>query len=122
VSDAEKSAVLAACDILCVPSLEESLGGVYLEAWYYKKPIIAADIPPLRELTDNGKGGFLVDLEPTAIAAKVLCLLEDDQLRDQMGAWGQRKVLTAYDWDNLARKTESIYTKLVNGLGPDEAR
>lgn len=113
VSDEEKSALLQACDILCVPSLEESLGGVYLEAWHYGKPVIAADIPPLRDLTKNGQGGFLVRPEPADISEKLLCLLNDPKLRERMGSWGRQRVLTEFNWENIADKMEAVYLNLV---------
>jgi glycosyltransferase involved in cell wall biosynthesis len=110
----EKTNALKASDIFCVPSHEESLGGVYLEAWMYEKPIIAADIPPLQELTANGKGGFLVHPHPEAIAEKIVLLLEREDLCIRMGRWGKEKVLTYYNWDRVERQMEEIYTMLIH--------
>lgn len=114
VNEQEKANALEACDIFCLPSTEESLGGVYLEAWMCEKPIIAADIPPLQELTGNGQGGFLVYPHPEAIAEKIILLLENEDLRIRMGQWGKKRVLTYHNWDRIARTMEDVYSMLVH--------
>ena len=114
IDDQEKANALEACDIFCVPSKEESLGGVYLEAWMHEKPIIAADIPPIQELTVNGRGGFLIDPCPEKIAEKIFILIEKPDLCKRMGLWGKEKVLSQYSWDLIAKKMEQIYLNLVN--------
>lgn len=105
----EKTSALEACDILCMPSFYEAMGGVFLEAWMFEKPVIAGNIPPLRELTGEGKGGFLVDLDPPDIAQKIIKLLEDKDLCKKMGAWGKKKVLSKYLWEIIVEKIEKIY-------------
>ena len=109
----EKTSALMACDILCMPSLQESLGGVFIEAWMYEKPIIGGTIPPIRELTGNGKGGFLVNPNPEEIAHRIINLLEDRNLRQDMGKWGKEKVLADYTWEKISGKLENIYTQLA---------
>lgn len=44
----EKSDALMACDMLCMPSSQESFGSVYLEAWTYGKPVRGYRFPPQR--------------------------------------------------------------------------
>jgi len=105
----EKSAALKACDILCVPSVTESIGGVYLEAWYYGKPVIGADIPPFREITQNGKGGVMVEPSAEGIAKGILFLLENPYIRTTMGEWGKDMVRSKYSWEIIASKIEGLY-------------
>ncbi len=111
VSESEKAALLKACDVFCMPSMEESLGGTFLEAWMFEKPIIGARIPPLIELTNNGEGGFLVNPDPDEIAEKVLLLLQDQELCTRMGRWGKKRMLDNYTWDIITQKMEDIYRK-----------
>lgn len=115
----EKSAVLKACDVLCVPSVVESLGGVFLEAWYFGKPVIGADIPPFRELTENGKGGGIaVKPNPDDIANAILHLLKNPETAAELGAWGKKQVSNKYSWDVICEKLESIYFELL-GVGKE---
>lgn len=111
VSESEKAALLKACDIFCMPSLEESLGGTFLEAWMFEKPIIGARISPLIELTNNGEGGFLVNPDPEEIAEKILLLLQNQELSHRMGQWGKKRVLGNYTWEIITQKMEAIYSK-----------
>jgi len=50
ISEQEKRDALAACTLFCVPSEAESFGLVYVEAALCSKPIVALNIPVLREL------------------------------------------------------------------------
>lgn len=112
----EKSAVLKACDVLCVPSVTESLGGVYLEAWFYGKPVIGANIVPFREITEDGKGGVIVEPSPEGIANGLLFLLENPHIGAKMGEWGRQRVLSEYNWDNISAKVENLYYKLSSEM------
>jgi len=108
----EKTSAIEACDILCMPSFYEALGGVFLEAWMFGKPIIAGNIPPLRELTEDGQGGFLVNLNPFEIAEKIITLIEDEDLCKKMGEWGKNKVISKYSWEIIVGKLEKIYKEI----------
>jgi glycosyltransferase involved in cell wall biosynthesis len=109
----KKTSAIDACDILCMPSMHEALGGVFLEAWALGKPVIAGDTPPVRELLGGGEGGFLVDLNPDEIAEKIVLLLRDMGLRRKMGTWGQKKVAARYSWEFIAERVEDIYQDLL---------
>src|SRR5258706_16239574 len=56
----ERSAAFDACDVYAMPSLHETFGIGYLEAWLHEKPVIGGDIPPLRQGITNGVDGFAV--------------------------------------------------------------
>ncbi|GBD95950.1 alpha-D-kanosaminyltransferase [bacterium BMS3Abin06] len=118
VSESEKAALLKACDVFCMPSMEESLGGTFLEAWMFEKPVIGANIPPLMELTENGQGGFLVNPVAGEIAEKICNLLEDTDLARRMGKWGKKRVSENYTWEMITGKMEDIYMNLRNGSQP----
>lgn len=113
----EKTAALKICDIFCMPSLEESLGGVFLEAWSFGKPVIGGDIPPVRDLIEDEKGGFLVKSDPMEIAQKIMTLLVDEGLRNKMGIWGKEKVQNNFTWDIIMKKIEDVYTRCLGGEG-----
>jgi glycosyltransferase involved in cell wall biosynthesis len=118
----EKSAALKACNVLCVPSVTESLGGIYLEAWFYGKPVIGADILPFREITEDGKGGVIVEPSPEGIANGLLFLLENPHIGAKMGEWGRQQVLREYNWENISGNVEKIYYKLLSEMKKTNAR
>ncbi|MGA7955154.1 MAG: glycosyltransferase family 4 protein [Gloeobacterales cyanobacterium] len=113
VSSEVKSSALAACDVLCVPSTEESLGAIYLEAWSFKKPVIAADIPAMHSVISQEEDGLIVPQDPKALSHALIRLLADDTLRSRMGEAGYRKVHAQYDWDVIANRLLNIYRGLL---------
>jgi len=112
VSLEEKTGLLADCDIFCLPSIHESFGGVFLEAWQFEKPVIGCDIPPVRELNQREKGGFLVNPVPEDIASRIICLLENPDLARAMGKWGKQRVMERHNWNWITNCMERIYCSL----------
>jgi len=111
----EKTDALAACDILCVPSSQESFGGVFTEAWSLGKPVVGCDIPAVRQVIDHGRDGILVEQSPGAIADALVCLLESGALLAEMGHRGKAKVESQFTWPRLATKTEAVYRHVLEG-------
>jgi glycosyltransferase involved in cell wall biosynthesis len=106
-----KTDALAAAHVFCLPSREESFGGVYTEAWAMGKPVIALDTPVSRSLIEPGCDGLLAAPDPAQLADQVLSLLRDPARAAQLGAAGQAKVQARYSWASLARQTLSAYTR-----------
>ncbi len=109
----QKTDALAACTLLCLPSTQESFGGVYTEAWLFNKPVIGADIPAVREVIDDGVNGYIVPVTASAIAERIIYLLAQPILAEQLGQAGHRKTLRQYNWHVLAQKLKKVY----EGLG-----
>ena len=105
----EKTDALEACTLLCVPSTQESFGGVYTEAWSFGKPVIGCKIPAVSEVIDDGVNGILVDQDPSEIARNIIALLQNEGLRQSMGAAGKTKVETKYSWAEITSRTEYAY-------------
>jgi len=113
VSLQEKTDAFAACDVFCLPSSQESFGGVFTEAWSFGKPVIGCNIPPVAEVITDGVDGYLVPQEAEQIAERICHLLLHPALAQAMGAAGQRKVKTRYTWQQIAERTEQAYTARI---------
>jgi glycosyltransferase involved in cell wall biosynthesis len=111
VSLQEKTDALAACDVLCVPSSQESFGGVFTEAWSFGKPVIGCNIPAVAEVIADGVDGYLVSQEPAQIAERICHLLLHPTQAQTVGAAGQRKVKAHYTWQQIAERTEQAYRR-----------
>jgi len=114
VSLQEKTDALSACTLLCVPSSQESFGGVYTEAWSFCKPVIGCPIPAVSELIEDGMDGCLVRQQPTDIADCILRLISEPGLAHSMGVAGQRKVIERYTWQQLSVLTERAYQDVLS--------
>jgi glycosyltransferase involved in cell wall biosynthesis len=110
---ASKTAALACCEFLCLPSSQESFGGVYLEAWSLGKAVIGGRIPAIAELITEGKDGLLSSQDPSELADAISLLLTSPEQCRKMGNAGTRKVETRYTWEQIARKTVQVYDGLI---------
>ncbi len=108
-----KTAALAECELLCVPSTQESFGGVYSEAWVFGKPVIGGRTPQISCVIDDGKDGLLCSQRPEELAEKICDLISQPELGRAMGERGQKKVREHFTWNRIADKTEAIYQSLV---------
>ena len=108
-----KTDALAACDLLCVPSMQESFGGVYTEAWSFQKPVVGGRIPAIADVIADGQDGLLVNQRADEIADALCMLLRNPSLAREMGMAGYAKVQKYFTWMQLAAKTERIYRHLL---------
>lgn len=113
LTDADKKSALAACNAVCVPSTEESLGVVYLEAWSFEKPVIAADIPALQSVIESGKDGLLIPPSSPAVADAVCQLLGRPSWAAELGKNGARKVERQYNWASIADAHLKVYKSVI---------
>lgn len=113
VSLQEKTDALAACDLLCVPSSQESFGGVYTEAWSFGKPVIGCNIPAVAEVVSDGQDGYLVEQSAAEISDRITHLLSHSQEGIALGQAGYYKVSERYSWPRLGQKTLAVYQTLM---------
>jgi len=109
VSEADKAEAYARATIFAMPSVHETFGHTYLEAWYAWRPVIAGDIPPVREVVRDGIDGLVVAQEPDAIARAILTLLGDTTRARRMGESGRFRLQERWTWDLVAERTERAY-------------
>ncbi|HEV8229509.1 MAG TPA: glycosyltransferase family 4 protein [Candidatus Limnocylindria bacterium] len=114
----EKSAALDACDVFAMPSVHETFGIGYLEAWLHEKPVIGGDIEPLREVISDGVDGVLVPQRVDAIARALTRLLDDPALRGQMGRAGAVKLRERWDWERVMDRVEEAHQRAVGAHLP----
>jgi len=101
--------VIKKSHIFCLPSIVEGFGIVVIEAMACSTPYVCSRIPPLKEITDDGRGGLLFEKEDSRdLAQKLLLLLKNKELYDKCVREGL-KLAPRYDWQGIARDTESFY-------------
>lgn len=114
VSDDEKWSIFNSCDIFAMPSKSESFGITYLEAWLYKKPVIACDISVIRNVIDDQENGILVRFGDKKQLHDVIEVLFDSELRRQIGENGYQKLIQKYDSKKLCQNFEDLCIKIVS--------
>lgn len=117
-----KGDALAACDVFCLPSEQESFGGVYTEAWSYAKPVIGSAIPAVSAVITHGVDGLLVSPGSTdELADRVTWLLEHPERLAAMGRRGQEKVARSFTWPGITDRLEDIYRDAMARMLPGES-
>ncbi|HEX7101714.1 MAG TPA: glycosyltransferase family 4 protein [Nitrolancea sp.] len=99
VSEAERRDLLAACDLLALPSRTESFGLVFMEAWANRKPVIGARAGAIPAVVHDGEDGILVKFgDVAALAGAIETLVRSPELRAKMGAAGFAQVIDESVW------------------------
>mgnify|MGYP001084825537 CR=1 FL=1 len=114
VSDEERLAALAACDVLVMPSVGEAFGIVYLEAWAYRKPVIAARIASVSSIVCDSTDGFLV--EPGRVAQlvdRLTRLVDDPVMARGMGENGRAKLERRYTVERITDVVEGTCARVI---------
>lgn len=114
VAAADLPGLYYGASVFCFPSLVEGFGIPPLEAMASGCPVLAADIPALREVL--GEAALLVDpCSVEALRYGMERLLEDESLRSALRARGLRRA-AEISWERTARETVAVFEQ-VTGRG-----
>jgi glycosyltransferase involved in cell wall biosynthesis len=106
--------ILAACDLYTMPSHDEPAAVVFLEAMAMRKPIVALATGGTPELVEHQKAGLLSPAEDIpCLAEHILTLINNPQMRCQMGAYGRRRVEEYFNPQRMAHETARVYQSLL---------
>jgi phosphatidylinositol alpha-1,6-mannosyltransferase len=95
---------------------QEGFGIVFVEAAACGVPSVAGDSGGSAEAVADGETGFVVD--PTDVEAVVTALsrlLDDEALRDRLGAAARRRAEAEFTYDRLARRLDATLLELEGG-------
>jgi glycosyltransferase involved in cell wall biosynthesis len=102
IGDEEKAVAIQRMHLIVNTSSKEGWGLTVLEANACGIPVIASDVPGLRDAVVNGETGMLYRFGNVGeLAAKIVGLLKDDQLRLSFSE-GARKFAGEFSWDRSA--------------------
>jgi glycosyltransferase involved in cell wall biosynthesis len=113
--------ILAAADLFVLPSLNEGMGRVLVEAMAMELPCVASRVSGIPDVVDHDMTGLLVPSEnPEALAKAIRCLLQDPGQAAAMGRRGREKVLPTFGVQRMLEQLERLYREvlLAKGLTP----
>jgi glycosyltransferase involved in cell wall biosynthesis len=95
--------------LLVLPSLEEGFGLVVVEALGCGCPVVASDLPAVRDILEDGRCGLLFRTGDSADLAEKVCeLLASERLRHSLAVIGRASVLERYDWNMIGQSYLSV--------------
>jgi glycosyltransferase involved in cell wall biosynthesis len=110
--------LLAACDLLVLPSRREGLGVSALEALAARRPVVASRVGGLAEAVVDGRTGLLVEPEdPSALAQALGRLSGDPALRRSLGEAGPDRLAQGFLASQMVAAYEKLYRSVLEARG-----
>jgi glycosyltransferase involved in cell wall biosynthesis len=111
----ELADILAATDVLVLPSVREQFGQVIVEAMACGLPAIAVDAYGPAEIVDHGETGWLVEPDDlTSLTNALVEAVNRPAERRRRGANAAREARARYAWPSLAQRVADIYEDAVD--------
>jgi sugar transferase (PEP-CTERM/EpsH1 system associated) len=107
--------LLAIMDIFVLSSLSEGTSITLLEAMASGKPVVATNVGGNGKVVIDNETGFLVpSRKPAVMAEKIIKLLSNRNLINEMGAKGRNRVLEHFSLDKMVKEYERLYLDSLN--------
>ncbi|MBM3476602.1 MAG: glycosyltransferase family 4 protein [Armatimonadetes bacterium] len=102
--------ILAATDIFALPSIDEPFGRAVVEAMAVQLPVIGTRSGGVPEIVVEGKTGLLVPPgDQRELAAALVRLARDAELRRSMGQAGRARATDLFDVNRTAQRVQEVY-------------
>jgi len=102
--------------VIVLPYVDASQSGIIPIAYSFKKPVVVTNVGSLPEVVDNERTGLIVpprDVE--SLARAITRLLNDGELRKELGNNAYEKMKEELSWNNIAEKTIRVYEEIGKG-------
>lgn len=114
VSSERINALMLEADIMLLPSRNEGLPCVLLEAGYAALPVVASQVGGIPEVVQDGYNGRLVPAEDSEALAKVVMeLIIDKPQRSKLGEALKKTILDNFSSEKMAKQYMEIYINLL---------
>jgi len=101
-------------EIAVIPSLYEGFGFPAAEAMACELPVVSSTAGALPEVVGHDGAALLVPpRDARAIAAAIRKLIENPELRHNMGKAARERVLNLFTWENAARQMVEVYREAI---------
>jgi L-malate glycosyltransferase len=104
-------------DVFALTSVTEGLGTSLLDAMAAEKPVVATRVGGIPEVVVDGETGFLAAAHDHAtLAARIVRLLRDGDLRARVGAAGLARVRAHFSVERMIAGTLDVYHRVAGTL------
>ena len=113
IDDETYRSVLAAAEMLVLPSEYEAFGIVLLEAAAAETAVIGTNVGGIPEAMSPGNNGLIVEYSDVDNLSKsIATLLDDSKMCNEMGKAG-RLWAKNFSWDSILRELEQEYSSII---------
>ncbi len=106
--------IMPVFDMLVLPSLNEGMGRVLVEAMAAGKPVVASSVGGIPDLVQDGRTGYLVPpADEKALAEAIKKLLDDPEKAWEMGQNGKQHC-QQFSLEAMIAKLDALYADLIN--------
>jgi glycosyltransferase involved in cell wall biosynthesis len=107
--------VFRSCDVFAIPSVEgDTIPQVVMQALAIGIPVVSTTVGSIPDVVMDGETGFVVPpRDASALADRIMALLDDAALRARMGAQGRSLVERSYSIEKMLDRMEGVYRALV---------
>lgn len=114
VSEEEKISLMQKASVFCLPSRSEAFGITVIEAMVAGCPVVVSDLPALTEIVEHNRTGLVFPVDDTkALADRIIKLLSDQGLSQQISKNAREVVREKYDWEKIISRLEKIYQGIL---------
>ena len=113
LSESDKYHFLARAGVVVIPSLYESFGITALEAMQMGAPILASNIGGLPEVI-SGAGCFVLPGSVSDLAAGLLHMARNEDLRKELGALALNRARDEFDFKKILSDYDHLFLELFN--------
>jgi glycosyltransferase involved in cell wall biosynthesis len=106
--------ILAGSDAVVLPSREEGVSTVLLEAMALRVPVVATKVGGTIEILKNGEDALLVSPDPREIKDAVTRLLANNNLTRKLIENAYQRLLNNYEWKIVLKKYLELYRQLMD--------
>ena len=115
--------LMAAADVLALPSLSEALPTVLLEAAAAGLPAVASAVGGVPEIIENGQSGYIVPPgDRHSLSEAIIGILADPALSARMGGFARDLAKERFTVAHQARNTLDVYRQVLDKTGRSAAR
>lgn len=93
-----------------------------IEAMAMGKVVVSTNVGGMREIIKDRRTGFLVDHTVDAISGKIIEVLNDSLLREQIGARARAYVEREHNWETIAKKLVDISRSFIKKTKENRTR
>ncbi len=109
------SEALEAMDVFCLPSLQQGIGTIMLEAMALGRPVIATRVGGVyRVIRDNETGLLVPPSDSSRLAERILELLDDPLRARNIGSAARAEVQAHFGVDRMAAEVAALFRDVLN--------